>query len=242
MRAKFGNFLMVLGVALVIAAVLLYYHNEQESIQAEEVSESLLSDVVEQIAVRSEMLALRGKVPDGEVENPEPLPLPTAVPQQDAQGEPEPAPHEETLPTSTPEKYIDPYDKEMTVVKVKGEDYVGVITVPKLGLELPVMSDWSYPKLRRSPCHFSGSTKTDDLVIFAHNYSRHFGKLNRLTAGDMVAFTDMNGVVTRYQVVDMDELSPYAVAEMVSGEFDLTLFTCTYGGKKRVTVRCDRMV
>ena len=58
----------------------------------------------------------------------------------------------------------------------------------------------------------------------------------------MVAFTDMNGVVTRYQVVDMDELSPYAVAEMVSGEFDLTLFTCTYGGKKRVTVRCDRMV
>ena len=241
MRAKFGNFLMLLGVALVIAAVLLFYHNKQEAMQAEEASESLLSGVVEQIAARSEMLAECGKVPDGAVETIEPLPSPTAAPQTGAQGEPMPAPFEELLPTSTPEKYIDPYDKEMTVVKVKGEGYIGVVTIPKLGLELPVMSDWSYPKLRRSPCHFSGSTKTDDLVIFAHNYSRHFGKLNRLSAGDMVAFTDMNGVVTRYQVVDMDELSPYAVAEMVSGEFDLTLFTCTYGGKRRVSVRCDRI-
>jgi hypothetical protein len=25
---------------------------------------------------------------------------------------------------------------------------------------------------------------------------------------------------------------------MTDGEYDLTLFTCTYGGKSRVTVRC----
>ena len=31
-----------------------------------------------------------------------------------------------------------------------------------------------------------------------------------------------------------------AVEEMTAGEYDLTLFTCTYGGQSRVTVRCDR--
>lgn len=26
---------------------------------------------------------------------------------------------------------------------------------------------------------------------------------------------------------------------MTSGDYPLTLFTCTYGGKSRITVRCD---
>ena len=31
-----------------------------------------------------------------------------------------------------------------------------------------------------------------------------------------------------------------AVEEMRAGEWDLTLFTCTYDGRARVTVRCIR--
>lgn len=29
--------------------------------------------------------------------------------------------------------------------------------------------------------------------------------------------------------------------EMTSGKWDLTLFTCTAGGRKQVTVRCERV-
>jgi len=63
----------------------------------------------------------------------------------------------------------------------------------------------------------------------------------QLRTGDVITFTDMNGVTVRYEVVALDILQPTAVEEMTSGEFDLTLFTCTYGGKTRVTVRCDRI-
>ena len=51
----------------------------------------------------------------------------------------------------------------------------------------------------------------------------------------------MNAVTFTYEVMAVDVLDPYATEEMVSGEYDLTLFTCTYGGASRVTVRCDRI-
>lgn len=135
----------------------------------------------------------------------------------------------------------DPYDPEMTVVDIDGYGYIGYISMPTLNLNLPVMSEWDYTRLKISPCRYTGSTKTDDLVVAAHNYRRHFGGIKNLKAGDQVYFTDMDGVVISYIVAEVDILGSTAVEEMTSGEFDLTLFTCTYGGQSRVTVRCVRV-
>lgn len=134
----------------------------------------------------------------------------------------------------------DPYDTEMAQSLIDGYYYIGYLSVPKLGLELPVMASWSYPQLRISPCRYGGSVNSNDLVIMAHNYASHFGGLSGLSLGDVVAFTDMNGIRTAYEVVALDVLVPAAVEEMIAGEYDMTLFTCTYGGKSRVTVRCMR--
>ena len=53
-------------------------------------------------------------------------------------------------------------------------------------------------------------------------------------------FTDLDGMRYCYQVVKVETLEPTAVEEMSAGKYDLTLFTCTYGGASRVTVRCER--
>ena len=143
-------------------------------------------------------------------------------------------------PVGTPVEFLDPSAFEMTEVQINGYAYIGYLSIPKLNLELPIMADWDYNRLRIAPCRYVGSVRGEDLVIMAHNYASHFGGLSKLTEGDSVIFTDMDGVVTVYQVVAQDILDPYAVEEMVSGEFDLTLFTCTYGGQSRVTVYCDR--
>lgn len=102
------------------------------------------------------------------------------------------------------------------------------------------MSSLSYPKLKIAPCRYAGSAYLNNLVIAAHNYERHFGGLKRLTVGDAVRFTDVDGNVFNYTVVELEQLEPYQAAEMRSGEWDLTLFTCTLGGQHRVTVRCVR--
>ena len=134
----------------------------------------------------------------------------------------------------------DPFDPTMTETEIDGYLYVGYLSIPALGLELPVMSDWDYTRLTIAPCRYSGSTKTDNLVIAAHNYARHFGGLSGLSGGEEVYFVDMDNVVSSYTVVCVEILSPTAVEEMTNGEYDLSLYTCTYGGRSRVTVRCDR--
>ncbi len=124
--------------------------------------------------------------------------------------------------------------------EIDGYSYIGFLSIPALDLELPVMSEWDYAKLRISPCRYVGSAKTDDLVIAAHNYSRHFGNLSKLAPGDAVYFTDMEGTRYTYTAEVIETLEPDAIDEMIDSDYALTLFTCTYGGQMRVTVRCSR--
>lgn len=129
---------------------------------------------------------------------------------------------------------------DMPAVEVDGHEYIGVLTIPDLDLELPVMSRWSYPGLKISPCRYTGSAYLDNLVIAAHNYTRHFGRLKELSGGETVIFTDADGNIFTYKAALVETLMPTDIEEMENGDWDLTLFTCTVGGSYRVTVRCDR--
>lgn len=133
-----------------------------------------------------------------------------------------------------------PYSPKMTEVEIDGYSYIGYVSLPTQALELPVISSWSYDKLKTAPCRYSGSTKTDDLVIAGHNYIRHFGPISNLVPGDLVYFTDMEGVTIAYEVTEVDTLAATAIEEMTNSGYDLTLFTCNYSGQARVTVRCNR--
>lgn len=151
------------------------------------------------------------------------------------------APTETTpeLPPNIPVEYLAPEDLTMTEEVINGYAYIGYLTVPDLGLELPVMSDWSYRQMQYSPCRYAGTVRGEDLVIMAHNYSGHFGRLSRLSIGAQVQFVDMDGTVWDYEVVAIDVLPAEAVEEMTAGEYDLSLFTCSTNRTYRVTVRCD---
>ena len=130
-------------------------------------------------------------------------------------------------------------DTKMATVEVDGYDCIGILSVPVLDLELPVLTDWSYAKLKKAPCHYYGSYYEKDFVIAAHNYKSHFGRLSKLQAGDIVVFTDVSGTVHYYEVVILETLPKNATKEMITSGFDLSLYTCTLGGGSRVTVRCN---
>lgn len=142
--------------------------------------------------------------------------------------------------TETPDYRLNP-EMEMPTVRIDDREYIGVLSIPDLGRELPVISSWDYPGLRVAPCRYTGSAYTDDLVIAAHNYASHFGRLRELSQGDSIRFTDTDGNVFDYVVSELEILEPYAVSQMTEGDWDLTLFTCTPGGQYRVTLRCNRI-
>lgn len=206
MRGRIGIGMILLGLALIGAALGLFLYNCREEERAAQAVEDLTPQIMEAIEQRQ---AEQAEIP------------------------------EESLPAFIRQEEPDP-NREMPVAEIDGHGYIGYLSIPELELELPVMQDWSYPQLRIAPCRYAGSMYRDDLVVMAHNYSRHFGRLDELRTGDRIEFTDMDGLTVIFEVVALDVLGSGAVEEMTAGEYALTLFTCTYGGKSRVTVRCDR--
>lgn len=151
---------------------------------------------------------------------------------------------EAELPEVTPEplegEAVPEESAEMKVVEIDGYGYIGYLEIPDLSLQLPVMAEWDYKRLKIAPCRQFGAVGTNDLVIAAHNYDRHFGRLKTLQGGESVTFTDMDGIVTSYVVEKVETLKPTAVDEVQNSDYDLVLYTCTLGGKTRVTVFCNR--
>lgn len=210
MRKKIGTFLMIIGVLLVLGALGLLVYNRQEAVKAQKNTEQLLPRILAEIESK--------KQEKEETEEVEEVPeLPQAW-----------------------EEFMDKEPEEMPVVELDGQKYIGYLSIPSLQLDLPVMSDWSYQQLKQAPCRYSGNVSQDNLVVMAHNYEYHFGGLKDLSQGENIFFTDMNGEITIYEVVARDILNPVAIEEVTENNYDLTLFTCTYGGQSRVTVYCNR--
>lgn len=159
--------------------------------------------------------------------------LPSEVP---TEASTEPIVEQAPMPNDAPDYVLCP-DMEMPVETINGIDYIGVLQIPSLELELPIASEWNYPNLKTAPCRYSGSAYLNNMIICAHNYSSHFGKLKSLSEGDAATFTDMAGNVFIYKMVERETLNPSDIEEMEDGDWDLTLFTCTVGGKTRVTIR-----
>jgi len=153
------------------------------------------------------------------------------------------APSYDEQPTQTPapiaEEQPDLSNQKMPVKIIDGEEYIGILNIPALDLSLPVISQWNLPALKKAPCRYEGSVYTGDLILCAHNYDQHFGRLQQVKAGDRIEFEDMNGNLFIYQAVQFEQLGKKQVNEMHQGDWDLTLFTCVKGGQKRHTVRCS---
>lgn len=207
MNKKHGLCCIILGTAMLIAALSLVFYNSQENKRSGEAADKVLSELKENI--------------------------------------PEPS-TEIYTETASEDGIYSEYDTEPqtcvqdTTMMIDEHGYIGIIAIPDLGLELPVMSDWSYPDLKISPCRYKGSVFSRDIVIAAHNYRSHFGRLSELSGGENIVFTAADGKVYNFEVSQITELDGRDIEGMDFGSsdsWDLTLFTCTLGGRSRVTVR-----
>lgn len=218
-----GSLWLTAGLLLLAAALCLTIGNLWEEQRAGETTALVTQQLTAQAPI---------------VQTPE-VPAPEIGTGAESSSAPENVPEGELALPETPlyERYP---ELEMPTAQIDSDRYIGLLSIPSLGLELPIMTDWSEQKLKLTPCRYAGSVYTDDLVIAGHNYRSHFGKLVNLTTGDEITFTDVDGHVFSYAVSARETLTPTAVEEMTSGDWDLTLFTCTFGGSYRTTIRCER--
>ena len=140
-------------------------------------------------------------------------------------------------------KLIDEESKneENNLIVINDLEYIGYIVIPSLDLNLPVSKNVSYSSLKKTPALYYGSVKNNNLVICGHSYKSHFGYLYKLKKGDEIIFIDVNNNKYTYKVELVEELESTDIKEMIESDFDLTLYTCTKDGLRRVTVRCNRI-
>ncbi|MDY2937339.1 MAG: sortase [Fusicatenibacter sp.] len=213
-RKQEGFLWIALGLLLIAAALFLTVFNLYDELRAEKASSQAVNYIEEYLVTEP------------------PVEISTT-----ATEEPDPLLRDEQ--TVIPDYVLAP-NMEMPVETINGIDFIGVLRIPALELELPVISEWSYPNLKTAPCRYSGSAYLNNLIICGHNYASHFRKLKNMKEGDLATFTDMDGNVFTYKMVERETLLPTSIEAMESGDWDLTLFTCTVGGKSRVTIRFER--
>lgn len=127
-------------------------------------------------------------------------------------------------------------EKDLSL-NVDGLNYIGIISIPSINIELPVMDN--YKKLDIAPGRYYGSVEENNLIICAHGYKKFFKYIYTLIPGDVIVFRSINNNTIIYEVKEVEILNRDDIEGMIDNEFDLTLYTCTNDGLSRVTVRAN---
>lgn len=215
MKKKLGISLIIIGAVLFLAALSLVLYNKLEDKRASEAANEILDGLTEVIPNYGKGESGAGNA-SGNITQP--------------------------TPTVTPGGILNEYAPEVekeTVVEYDGISYLGVVSIPSMGIELPVTSDWNYDLMKFAACRYSGTVMETNLIICAHNLASFFSGIGNLNSGDSIVFIDAKGEYHYYEVIEINTVGGYDTEMMKEGSdgWDITLFSCTYGGANRVAVR-----
>ena len=126
--------------------------------------------------------------------------------------------------------------------ELNGFKVIGKITIPKLEVEKYILEETSKESLLESVTKICGPdiNKTGNLCLAGHNYGDTFGKISSLENGDVIQITDTYNRSIKYQVFELERVSPYdtsCLSQETNGEREITLVTCTLGAIKRIVVK-----
>ena len=138
------------------------------------------------------------------------------------------------------------------ILNLSGNGIMGYISIPKLGVELPLYHGISAEVLNVACGHMEGSSlpvsgESTHCVLSAHRglpHARLFTDLDKMEVGDTFTITVLNRTLT-YQVDQIKVVLPNEIedVQIVAGEDLCTLLTCTpYGiNSHRLLVRGTRI-
>lgn len=120
-----------------------------------------------------------------------------------------------------------------------GYEVIGVVSLPDLGLSLPVLADYTQDLLAVAPCRYTDDLALEpgQLVVAGHNYRTHFGRLGELAPGSRITWQNLDGVTYTYTVTEVTEIDAGDREALEQGDWDLTLFTCDVTRTRRILVR-----
>ena len=125
---------------------------------------------------------------------------------------------------------------------------IGVINIPSINVNYPILSTYTDELLKIAPCRFHGPNPNEvgNLCIAGHNYknSKFFSKVPNLQLGDKIEITDLSGRMLTYTVYDKFIVNPdelECTSQLTNGTKEITLITCTNDNKQRHIIKARVM-
>lgn len=220
---------LLLSVFLICILVSYYIYGEYQGIQDEALAQEILQSVI--VPGSSEDTTMAPVVNDA------------IVVYLDEEQTGEDSEYTEVEPVVIKGDY-EPISSEYVAKNGKTYDIVGIIKIPKIDLEYPILSETTDALLKVSVCKFWGPNPNEvgNLCIAGHNYTntRAFSKLYKLEKGDIIEITGLSGRTVKYEVytqyvVKSNDTAP--TSQITHGRKEVTLITCTNGTKERRIVK-----
>lgn len=125
---------------------------------------------------------------------------------------------------------------------------IGVINIPSINVNYPILSTYTDELLKIAPCRFHGPNPNEvgNLCIAGHNYknSKFFSKVPNLQLGDKIEITDLSGRMLTYTIYDKFIVNPdelECTSQLTNGNKEITLITCTNDNKQRHIIKARVM-
>ena len=140
-------------------------------------------------------------------------------------------------------------DTKKVQVEYKGYNVVGIITIPKLEIEYPIIDKTNEEAMKVSITKFWGNNVNDigNFTMAGHNYmdGTMFGGTKKLNIGDLIEMTDLSGRTIEYQIFDKYVTNPNdveCVNSVEGGTREITLITCTNGRSNRLIIKAREVI
>jgi LPXTG-site transpeptidase (sortase) family protein len=126
---------------------------------------------------------------------------------------------------------------------------IGIINIPKIGIEYPILEKTNKESLELSITKFWGEkiNQKGNVVLAGHNRLNNtmFGKIDKLENGDIIELTDSQMVTVKYQVFDKYVIDPNdidCIFPIEENTREVTLITCTNRDKNRLVVKAREVI
>lgn len=133
--------------------------------------------------------------------------------------------------------------------QIDGYKVVGIIKIPKIEIEYPILEKTDKTSLSLSITKFWGEkiNQKGNIVLAGHNNlnNKMFGRIDELENGDIIQLTDSQMVTVKYQVFKTYVIDPNDITCILpedENSREVTLITCTNGNENRFIVKAREIL
>ena len=138
------------------------------------------------------------------------------------------------------------HEKTTESININNNAIIGIINIPKLELEYPILDRTTKEKMKTSITRFSGGNVNEigNLALAGHNNydNTMFGRNDELIIGDKIYLTDLQKNTVEYTINSIFTTNPNDVSILKTQDKnikEITLITCKDGRKSRLIIKAE---